>query len=89
MTVGEIKPVMEDIPGHCDVLTFIQMTLRATRGLWATSNRTKGGASNVPLALFTWNNEERKQGVAERLGHWCRSNKPGKEQGVSRGREMM
>lgn len=52
-----------------DVLTFVQMALRVTRGLWATSNRTKGGVFSFALALFTWNNEERKQGVSEKLGH--------------------
>lgn len=57
MTGGEINHVMEDIPGHCDVLTFVQVTLRATGGLWTTSNRTKGGMSSVSLAPFTWNNE--------------------------------
>lgn len=81
MTVGEIKHVMKDIPGHCDVLTFVQMTLRATWGLWATSNRTEGGASNVSLALFTWNNEERKQGVAERLGHFQQARQMGQRTG--------
>lgn len=56
---------MEDIPGHRDAFTFVQMTLRATGGLWATSNGTKGGVTSVTLAPFAWNNEEGKQRVAE------------------------
>lgn len=45
----EIRHVMGDISGHCDVLTFVQMTLRATGGFWATSNRAKG--HGVPMLL--------------------------------------
>lgn len=67
--MGEIKHSMEDIQGCCDVLTSVQMTLRATEEFWTTGNRTEGGVSNVALALITWNNEERKQGVSERQQH--------------------